>query len=932
VGERRATRGPALVERDGELARVHAAVGRAVAGAGGAVLLEGSAGSGKTALLRALAPPRGALVRRAVGAELERDVPFGVVRQLLEEPVLGLADAERETLLDGPAGGAGPILGLPGEAPQVPDQQLALAHALWWVVARLAERSPLLLSVDDLHWADGASLRALAYLAPRLEDHPIALVLAVRSEAVGEPLIADIAHGCELVSLQALSEAGTATLVRRELGRAADDRFCAACHRATGGLPELVVQLTQAAHAEGLRPDREGAAGVERLVPRSLWRSALTWIARLGPEATELAGAVAVLEQAEARHAAALAGVDPGNADRACAALVRSNLLEPGLPLRFRHPLIREAVYADLAPTARERAHRRAAELLAPTRPAAAAAHLQRCEPGGEAWAVEALREAGEDAVRRGAPAAAARLLARAREEDPAHPDRVRLGLLEGLAKVGAGLPDGLEVLRSAVAAADPGLERSGAAMVLGQAQVARGDMVAALRTLRGAFDDAPSSLAPAAFGSWATLARGHPDGVEQVRELFARRIAAGGLDALDAVEAGVMAFHAALEGEPDAATVRALAGRALADPETLRAARPFWPVYQLAVWALATAGDAEGAQRGIDELFEDARATGSRFQHAAASHMASWVTLKRGLVAETLGHCAEVTAVAREGWGMMTSAGAWARVPCSLVAGDPAGADEAIALAEAHTSPDDEDVNATWLLAARALRRLAAGDAAGAWADARAAGEKVAALRIHNPAASAWREVGALACADLGDRATADELLDGAERAARRFGEPSALALTLGVRARVGHADAIAVLEEASALASEGPSLLVQAGVMTELGAQLRRARHPRDAREPLRAGLDAAVRAGAPVIAGRARSELEATGARLQRERLSGPEALTPRELQLCRLAAEGRSNVEIAERLFIARRTVETHLTSAYTKLGIASRDELRAALDD
>jgi DNA-binding CsgD family transcriptional regulator len=109
-----------------------------------------------------------------------------------------------------------------------------------------------------------------------------------------------------------------------------------------------------------------------------------------------------------------------------------------------------------------------------------------------------------------------------------------------------------------------------------------------------------------------------------------------------------------------------------------------------------------------------------------------------------------------------------------------------------------------------------------------------------------------------------------------------------------------------------------------------LRRARRRTEARAPLREGLELAIRCGAEVLAARARDELLATGAHLRRDRLSGPEALTASERRVARMAAEGQSNPEIAQALYLTRRTVETHLTHAYQKLGIGSRDELTTAL--
>ena len=139
-----------------------------------------------------------------------------------------------------------------------------------------------------------------------------------------------------------------------------------------------------------------------------------------------------------------------------------------------------------------------------------------------------------------------------------------------------------------------------------------------------------------------------------------------------------------------------------------------------------------------------------------------------------------------------------------------------------------------------------------------------------------------------------------------------------------------IAGLRAAIAAVRAQDAPVERARCQVDLGAALRRAGHRRDAREPLRAGLDAAAAAGALALVRRADAELQATGARPRRLRLSGADALTPSERRVAELAATGRSNPEIAQLLFVTRRTVETHLTSAYRKLDVRSREQLAVAL--
>lgn len=132
-------------------------------------------------------------------------------------------------------------------------------------------------------------------------------------------------------------------------------------------------------------------------------------------------------------------------------------------------------------------------------------------------------------------------------------------------------------------------------------------------------------------------------------------------------------------------------------------------------------------------------------------------------------------------------------------------------------------------------------------------------------------------------------------------------------------------------ALTAGSPCALEHARGLVELGAALRRANRRADARTPLRRALDLGERDGMLLLAGRARDELHAAGARPRRPALTGPEALTPTEHRVATLAAAGHSNRDIAQQLYVTRRTVETHLTHAFQKLDISARDQLAERLD-
>src|SRR5689334_6159647 len=237
-----------ILERDAELAALTAAIAAAEAGHGTLALVEGPAGIGKTTLLRAACRgpgpegPWGARVLTARGLALEQGFPYGIVRQLLD-PVRG-----EDGLMDGAAGLAARVFDWT-EAGQVEDDvPYATMHGLYWLVANLAARQPLVLAVDDAHWADVPSLRWLAHLAARLDGLPAALFLAARDGPDTPELLGELraSPGVIRLSLDPLTRDATAEIIRRRLGDRAGEDLCQECHTSTGGNPFLLEALAAA--------------------------------------------------------------------------------------------------------------------------------------------------------------------------------------------------------------------------------------------------------------------------------------------------------------------------------------------------------------------------------------------------------------------------------------------------------------------------------------------------------------------------------------------------------------------------------------------------------------------------------------------------------------------------------------------------------------
>jgi DNA-binding CsgD family transcriptional regulator len=942
-----------LLERAEETERLLTLLDRARDGHGGVAVIEAPAGLGKTSLLEALrdsAEDAGMRALTAIGAELERQFAFGACLQLFGAAV-DESGADDASVFEGAASLARPLFDrdMRSAAPPDEDRLFALLQGLWWLSAEIAESAPLLLALDDAQWADEPSLRYVDFVSRRLDDLPIAVCLAVRSgePGVNEELLRTIrgAPGCMVVRPGPLSEGAVGELVRAELG-VADRATGRACAELTGGNPFYLNQLLTDLRERHVR-GRDLESEISAIKPDSVARNVGTRIDRLGERAAELARAVAVLgDGTELRRAARLAGLDPEQASRTADRLAEADLLRAGERLSFAHPIVREAVYAELGPAQRSHAHGIAAELLMRESAAADQVAAQLLRTGGleRPWAVDVLLAAARRATSQGAHGLARDYLERALSEPPLGEARVEVIHELGKTEMRLGDPACLDHLRLALeATADEAIDhgsrgplRAGVSVSLARTLVFAARNPEAIAVLR----EAISGL-DAEHGARASELRADLLAVALL-DLPSRRALAHELaEALETVEAldvsaalplaGTLALEATLTSWP-ADRAAALAERVV-DAGVLE---QLPPDHAAALGAIATLQLTDRARRSDEALLEAAAAaerSGSARALAVVACLRSRGAFRWGRVAEAEEEGRSALRLATEhGWpfGIPT---AIACVADPLIergeleeASELTGLlDRAAQFAETQLFQQARECRARLELArGEPDRGLELALACGEWERAWGATNSVF---THYP----WRLTAALAHLARSEPEQAAALATQQLEIARAFGTERGIGLALRIAGLAGQGDErVALLTDSIDHLAASPARLEHAKALGDLGAALRSAGRRRQAREPLYAALDLARRCGASAVTDTVRAELAAAGARPRREASSGAASLTPSERRVADLAAQGLGNRAIAQRLFLSRRTVETHLTNAYRKLEIPGREQLAGVL--
>ncbi len=932
-----------LLEREHELAELADALDAAEAGRGNVVLLEAPAGLGKTSLLRATAEAagdRGFTCLRARAGELERDFAYGCVHQLFESAVARADDADRERLFGGAAALSQPLFA-PAEDCPLPasDGAFSVLHGLYWLLNNIADESPVALLVDDLHWSDAESLRFLNYLAPRLDGLAVAVLATTRPGEGDTEAIARLAAAPEttVVGPRPLSTEATATLCARRLGTEVAPEFAAACREATGGNPFFLEALLREAGERGFPTDAAGVENVRGIGPAAVAQAVLLRLAGRPPAAGALVQAAAVLgDGAAPAEAARLAGLDEAEAAEAADLLAALGILTAADGLEFAHPIVREAVYGDIGPRERAKAHARAAQILAEAGAPEEriAAQLVEADPAGDHERVEVLRRVAAAALVQGAPTAAAAWLRRALAEPPA-PDQQSAVLLElGSAELRVGAPEATEHLAAAAGMlrGEP-TELAGAARQHALALTISGradESLAALERAIEVVEPADRELALTLEGELASHARqASVDARAPAMERLERHRDLDGSTPGERLVLASLACERARRSESSSEAARhlegALAGGRLLAEQDVDVGGPFYDI----VVGLLAADALDVAERALEQALADAR---SRAAIPAVAYLTSrrgWVLLRRGAVAQA-------EADGRTALELLTVHGIPLGIPSALALLMEALVERGeadAAAAELQAAAIGEEIlpgpTSNFLFEARGLVELARARTRAGLDDLYEFGRRDEGWGVANPIASRWRSRAALAHLALGEVEEARALAAEDLELARRWGSARGIGMALRASALVEGASVDRLREAADVLAGS-PARLDHARALVDLGASMRRDNRRAEARASLEEGLDLAERCGAAALAETARTELLAAGGRSSDPYGDPLAQLTVSERRVAELAAEGRSNPEIAQALFVTRKTVETHLGHVYRKLDIAGRGQLPQAM--
>ena len=896
-----------LYEREAVVEAIRRLLDAASAGRGGTVFVVATAGLGKTSVLQAaVAQAQGQFdIRMGGGDAVEAALPYGLIAQ-----ALGQEDA----------------LAVPGTWAEDLPAANRFYGTLRWIRQAAADR-PLLLALDDVHWADPDSLTFLQLLCRRASTLPLAIVATARTWPDPALRAAEqlAAYGlADIQRLAPLTDQASLGVLRDhfgDIGGDAADRAVAQCD----GNPLLLQLALPDPHATGPRPAEEPKAGSTR-------RLLLARFAAADPIAQRYVRAASVLgTRFRLPVAATMTDLPAEQVPQTVEALFRADLLrgDDAGWARFRHGLIRQAVYDDLTPPIRIYLHERALRaLLASGVPASEAAeHAIAASLIGDAQAIETLTAAGRAALHEGAVQAARRYLeAAARLAGDSVPVALQVDLVNAL--LGGGAAQTAATLADRILAR-PGLSaltRLSVQLLLGRAAFQTGAVhragglfdAVATEAGRGHPEVALRALLDHTLQSWARLG---PQAALPVA-VRARRAAAGANLYQQACAEGAWALCAWLSGDPAGLSA---AERAASSPVAT------WPLADAAHWGLDMAAVPSDilvwaerfplAERLLTEALRiaDERAEPFLLFHAAVSR--SDLFRRLGRLGEAVDEAERACDVGE-------------LVPVGLPL---ARAAKGLALLEVGRLTDaaaclDPAVGQQWYLAVGYQLRLRAtlayrqgqiGAACSTFAELE---RRMSEWGVADPAHIPYAADAIAAYLAAGRRGDAARMVDWLARCPLPSRWPAATAAAGRAALAVHDGDletADAALAACLDLTHDLPTLMARCRTLTAYGAVLTRRGQRDHARQVLSDALAQAQGCGAGWYAQQALIELRRAGGRIWRV---PPGELSPQEKAVARLARAGRTNRQISSELYLSVNTVETHLASAYRKLGIRGRSEL------
>ena len=885
------------------------------AGSSGVLVVRGDPGIGKTALLdHAIASASDAHVLRAAGVESERELAFGALHQVCG-PVLNRLDC-----LPGPQREALRItFGLSAGA--IPDRLLVGLAALS-LLSEVAEERPLLCVVDDAQWLDRASAQALRFVARRLLAESVVMLLASR-----EP--SDAFTGLPGLLLGGLGEADARALLASVIPGRVDadvvDRLVAEARGNPLALLELPRELSPTRLAGGF--GLPGAVSLRGQIEGSFMQrfEGLPEDTRrlLVAAAAEPSGDPALLRRTAERLSVTDRALDPAES---------AGLLEIGVRVHFRHPLVCSAIYRAASSDERRRVHRALAEATdADNDPDRRAWHLAEAAAGPDEHVAAELEHAAARAQARGGLAAAAAFLERATALTPDPSRRAKRAVTAAQATYEAGgFDDALNLLANTDASALDDLQCA-------QVDLLRAEI--AFASNRGR--DAPSLLLRAARELEAVdpnLAR-----ATYLEALSAARFAGplGGTTLVESSEAALAGPPLPESPRPPDLLMQGLAtlsteGYATAAPILRKALSAFrretdlpprearW--LSLACWAAVHLWDDETWTLLTARGLEWARDTGALTAMPLALSMVSYVHALSGELAaaesllDEIRAATEATGIAAHPYVPLWVAALRGR-EAELAPLVESTVSEAVARGEGFALYVTEHVTAVlynglgrYDVAVAALRRQAVDPTYGG----------------DSPRPMPELIEAAVRC---GEQRLAERALDRLMVTTRASGTDWALGVEARCRALLSAGD------DAENLYRAAIGGLARTRLRAELarahllfGEWLRRERRRLEAREQLRTALELFTSMGTEAFAGRAERELSATGERVRKRSVETRDELTAQEAHVARLARDGLSNADIGARLFISPHTVAYHLRKVFTKLDITSRNQLGGALPD